>query len=219
MRAVIFDFDYTLADATRGIVDCFRHAQESIGFPPPAEEDIIRTVGYPLEVMHEMLTGDTDPARARTVREAFLEMAADYMTANTRILPDTADVLAFLKRKGLSLGVVTSKRHARIEEFFRREGLYDLLTLIVGADDVTREKPDPEGLLSAMEAMGVTSAEAVYVGDSLVDAETARRAGCPFIAVTTGGASAEEFPPYHPRAVLSRLKELPALLFPEEFSP
>lgn len=215
MQAVLFDFDYTLADATRGIVDCFRHAQESIGCPPSPEAAILPTVGYSLEAMYAMLTGDDDPGRAKAVREAFLAMAADYMTPHTRILPDTAEVLTVLREKGMRLGVVTSKRHARIEEFFRREGLYDRLTLIVGADDVTREKPDPQGLLLALEQLGVTPENALYVGDSTVDGETARRAGCPFAAVTTGSTPGEAFVPYRPVAVMTRLGELPGFLFPE----
>jgi beta-phosphoglucomutase-like phosphatase (HAD superfamily) len=73
----------------------------------------------------------------------------------------------------------------RIAAILRRAGLERAVDLIVGAEDVTEHKPHPQGLLSALEQLGVVSARAVYVGDHPLDAEAAARAGLLFIAVLT----------------------------------
>ena len=62
-RAVCFDFDYTLADATDSIVAGFQHGFTKMGWPAPDRETVRGTIGYLLEDAYTMLTGDSDPAR------------------------------------------------------------------------------------------------------------------------------------------------------------
>ncbi len=67
--------------------------------------------------------------------------------------------------------------------------------MIVGGEDVTCEKPDPEGLLKAVETLGRDKQDVLYVGDSLVDAKTAQSAGVDFAAVLTG--TTKDFSDYY----------------------
>ena len=84
--------------------------------------------------------------------------------------------------------------------------------MVVGGEDVSAHKPDPEGLLLAAARLGRDPSEILYVGDSVTDAETARRAAVCFAAVLSGVTPAAAFAEYGPCAVLDSLPQLPPLV-------
>lgn len=118
------------------------------------------------------------------------------MVANTELYAGVKEVLQQLKNKGYRIGIVTTKFHYRIEQILSKFEANELVDVIVGAEDVKIEKPNPEGLLWAIEHLGIEKENVLYVGDSLVDAKTAQNAGVGFIAVLTGTTSKEEFEEY-----------------------
>jgi len=79
---------------------------------------------------------------------------------------------------------------------FRRENLLRFFQVIVGGEDVSAHKPDPQGLLAAVDRLGSRHAATLYVGDSVTDAETAKRAAVPFVAVLSGATPIEHFNGY-----------------------
>ncbi|MDQ1257991.1 MAG: phosphoglycolate phosphatase, partial [Candidatus Hydrogenedentes bacterium] len=85
----------------------------------------------------------------------------------------------------------------------------DRFDTIVGGEDVALNKPDPESLFMALRHLNAAPLDAVYVGDTLMDAETALRAGMPFIAVLTGVTPRKAFLPYPARAILDSAAQLP----------
>jgi phosphoglycolate phosphatase len=113
-----------------------------------------------------------------------------------------------LKRNGIVLGIVSTKFRYRIEALLSRENMSDIFDIVVGGEDVTRHKPDSEGLRMAIERLGVPSTRTLYVGDSVIDAETARRGNVPFVAILSGVTSANEFDQYAPRRVVDNLYQL-----------
>src|SRR5207245_1033902 len=82
----------------------------------------------------------------------------------------------------------------------------DVFDVLIGGEDLHNLKPDPEGLLIAVERLSVK--EAIYVGDTVIDAEAARRANLPFVAVLTGVTGRSEFDTYSTVAVLDDLSSL-----------
>lgn len=192
-RAIIFDFDYTLGDATEGIVQSVSYALEQLGESPASREAIRRTIGLSLADTYAGLSGDRDPERARQFAALFKARADEVMVANTRLYPGVLELLGQLKTAGIRCAIVTTKFHYRIEQILEKFDAGRLIDLIVGAEDVRVEKPDPEGLLWAMEHLSVAKHEALYVGDSLVDAKTAQRAAVAFAAVLTGTTTEAEF--------------------------
>jgi phosphoglycolate phosphatase len=118
------------------------------------------------------------------------------------------EMLQALRLGGLRLGIVTTKYRRRINTLLKREGLESLVDVIVGGDEVDRPKPHPEGLIKALELLGTGAAEAVYVGDSVVDGETARAAGTRFVGVLTGTTTEAELRRWQPYTVLNVVTEL-----------
>jgi phosphoglycolate phosphatase len=207
-ESILFDFDYTLVDSSRGVIECIRYALDQLGFPPVSNERACQTIGLSLVDTFYSLTGKHDggPDFARL----FVARAEQAMNDGTVLYPTVPGTIATLQHCGIPLGIVSNKYRRRIEDLLRREGLIDAFAVIVGETDVSHHKPAPEGLWVAMTALGIQ--HALYVGDSLTDAQTAHNAGIPFIATLTGTTPREAFAGLPVACFVQDLSELPAIL-------
>lgn len=196
IKAVIFDFDYTLGDSTDGIVLSINHALEKLGYSTKDRDSIRKTIGLSLKETFSVLTERHDEKEAGLFSGYFKEQADLVMTDHTVLFDDAKEVLQTLKRAGFKIGIVTTKFHYRIEQILDKYHVLDLADLIVGAEDVKIEKPDPEGLLWAIDSLHLRKNEILYVGDSCVDAETAKNAQVGFAGVLTGTTTADQFQLY-----------------------
>ena len=191
-QTYLFDFDYTLADSSRGIVICFRNVLERHGFHQIDDHTIKRTIGKTLPESFSILTGITDTDILEAFRKEYVKEADQHMTVNTRLFPETGKVLHSLKNNGATIGIISTKYRYRIWELMSQYLSEDFLDIVVGGEDVSCPKPDPEGLRHALSVLGVSPQEVLYVGDSIVDAETARAAGVDFAGVLHGMTTREE---------------------------
>jgi phosphoglycolate phosphatase len=204
-RAVIFDFDYTLADSSRGVIECINFAFERMGIPPAAPAQIRRAIGISLPETLRLLAGEKYMEKSAEFIRLFTERADAVMEELTDVYRYVPIAFSRLRRMDLKLGIVSSKYRYRIEALLKREALLEAVDVIIGGEDVERHKPDPAGLLSAVERLGGSREQTLFIGDSLTDAETARRAGVAFAAVLTGVTKEAEFRNY---PVLSKADDL-----------
>ena len=204
----LFDFDYTLADSSRGIVMCFRNVLERNGYTDVTDDAIRRTIGKTLEESFSILTGVTDADRLADFKQQYRKEADVHMTPNTRLFPETLNVLRALKERGARVGIISTKYRFRIHDTMDQHLPADFLDIVVGGEDVSRAKPDPEGLLHAITTLDVEKKDVLYIGDSTVDAETAQAAGVDFAGVTHGVTTADELARYPHRRIMASLTEL-----------
>lgn len=111
----------------------------------------------------------------------------------TRLFPGALELLTALKRRGIPTGIVSTKKTATIRDVAEARGITPLLSSILGGDQVCAPKPDPEGLLASLTALGLEPHEVLFCGDTVIDGEAARRAGTHFCAVLNGTTTFEEF--------------------------
>ncbi len=208
MRAVIFDFDYTLGDTTEGILACISYGLEGLGFPAAGREEMRRTIGLSLPATLERLTGCDDPGKGRGFTKLFMEKADEVMVDSAELFPETVPLLRSLKARGVKTAIVTTKARFRIEGILEKYGVGELVDVIVGSDMVKNEKPHPEALELALGLMNISAWEAVYIGDNTVDARCAESAGVPFAGVLTGTTGAREMEEYPHICICSDLSEL-----------
>lgn len=206
--AYFFDFDLTLADSREGITKCFRGVLSRHGFTDVTDDAIVRTVGHSMADSFTLLTGETDPEVIEGWRHEFREFSERWMNAHTYLFPETVGVLAALRAAGGKTAVISQKTHRRIALFFEANLPAGAVDLIVGGDDVRVGKPDPEGLLYAARSLGVDPARCLYCGDTVIDAEAARRAGMDFAAVLHGTTPADAFAPYPVKRIMKTLNEI-----------
>ena len=208
----MFDFDYTLADSSSAVIKCANHALTGLGLESASPDAIRRTIGLSLPDTLAALAGEQHRPRALEFRRLWRELSDRIMVKETHLLPGVVEALTLLRERGLSLGIVSTKYRSRIEAVLDREGVGHLFDTIVGGEDVAEHKPHPEGLLQALERLGLAASATLYIGDSTIDAEAAERAGVEFVALLTGVTEEGELSAYRPRAVLRRLSELQSLL-------
>lgn len=207
----LFDFDLTLADSSRGIVMCFTHVLERHGYHDVTEMQIKRTIGKTLEESFSILTGIKDPQQLAAWKLEYTHEADIYMNDNTVLFPETVSVLTKLKEQGAKLAIISTKYRYRIQGVMDRYFPKDFIDVIIGGEDVKVAKPDPRGVKAALKRLKAKKKYALYVGDSTVDAETAKNAGVDFCGVLNGLTTFEELAAYPHHQILNNLTLLPLL--------
>lgn len=172
--AVLFDVDGTLIDSIPFIVESFQHSfNHHLGHPHDVES-ILSGIGIPLETYFSAWP----PELAHALMATYLEYNLAHVSQGIAIFSQVPAMLQGLRRKGLPLGIVTSKRLAALEPTLQDFDLDGYFDLIMTKEDTHRHKPDPEPLLEAMRRLGLSDPSRVlYVGDSIHDLECAIRAG------------------------------------------
>ncbi len=190
MKAVFFDLDGTLLDTLPDIRNAMNYALRAYDGEAASDSEVRRYVGRGL---HRALTQAALEKKPRGLDENEFELMFQLMMASyrkhpvdeTRPYPGIEALLGRLKSDGVRIGIVSNKADQIVQEIIDAllPGIFDFVS---GEKPGFPLKPDPSLLLSGLEAVGSSPAEAVYVGDSEVDAETGKRAGVRTLIVSYG---------------------------------
>jgi phosphoglycolate phosphatase len=211
-KSVVFDFDYTLADSSPGVIECINYALQKMGLSPCSHDAIRAMIGISLAQTSRELSGDGGGQRFAEFERHFIERGDQVMLQGIRLFDSVRPTVEALLVEGITLGIVSTKYRCRIEAVLKRNGLEGAFAVVFGGEDVTAHKPDPSGLTTAVAKLGRADDEVLYVGDSTVDAETAQRAGVSFVAVLSGVTPREAFEGYETHAIIDDLASLPRLV-------
>jgi pyrophosphatase PpaX len=175
IRAVLFDFDGTLADSTELIMHSFRHTMARHLDAVPPDEEWMSGFGTPLDVQLGRF------ARSEAEREAMLDTYRSFQQEHydtlLRPFPGAPDLVAELARRGVPMGVVTSRYRRSTLRGMELCGMLDHIPVVVTPEDVASPKPHPEPVLHALQRLAIAAEEAVFVGDSPHDIHAGRAAG------------------------------------------
>lgn len=207
----LFDFDYTLADSSQGIVICFQNVLNRHGYTDITDTQIKRTIGKTLEESFSILTGIEDADTLASYKKEYIREADTYMNVNTFLFPETVPTLTTLKEKGAKIGVISTKFRYRLKAVLDLHFPTDFFDIIIGGEDVKVMKPDQQGIQMALKKLKRNRKETLYIGDSIVDAETARNAKVDFVGVLNGMTTREELEAYPHRQILNDLSQLPLI--------
>ena len=213
VQAVIFDFDYTLADSSQGAIECISFALREMGLDQVSAEAACRTIGLSLSETFLALDEHHEPHRCDEFHQLFVKRAEQVMAKLTVLYDSVPATIESLRERGLKLGIVSTKYRRRVNEVLERESLLHGFQVVIGGEDVEQHKPHPQGLFEAIEKLECSPASVLYVGDSVVDAELAKRAGVPLVVVLSGTTPKEHFDGYEPIAMLDNISRLPEFLF------
>lgn len=184
--AVIFDLDGTLTDTLADLRNSVNFALLQFGFPERTTEEIRSFVGNGVRrLIYLSVPENTPEEKTEKCLSVFKEHYAANSLVETKPYDGIIEVLKDLKNKGIKTAVVTNKMQSAavdiVEHFFG-----DLIDVTVGQVDGVAQKPQPDGIYKALEILGVSKENAVYIGDSEVDCITAENADIPCIGVTWG---------------------------------
>ena len=186
LTTFLFDLDGTIIDSIDLILRSYRHtmALHRSNEPPPPDDMWIKGLGTPLWAQFGEITEDKQEIEAMV--QTYRTYNLTHHDALVRPYEGVVEEIRRLKRAAKRLGVVTSKLRDGAMRGLRISALDDTFDIVIGCDDVTHSKPHPEPVLKAVEALGVTPAETVFVGDSRHDLESGRAAGVKTAAVLWG---------------------------------
>jgi phosphoglycolate phosphatase len=203
--AVCFDFDGTLADNFDAIAAAVNHVRASRDLPPMTTPAVKVFVGRGID----HLVANTVPGGHLAEDIArYRDYFPKVMRAGTTLLPGAAEALAHLHAAGKKLALCSNKLSQYSRELLRFLDVAELFDAVLGPEDVGQPKPAPDMLLSAMQKLEVTRAQTLYVGDMVVDIQTARAAGVKVWVVPTGTEDRPTLEVAGPDRVLSGLREL-----------
>lgn len=205
IKAVLFDLDFTLVDASLGIEMCVNYALDKMGYENASYESIKKTIGYSLPETFTLLTNITSNNEAEKFEKYFLSHVKQNLTKHTELLPQVELVLDSLISKGVMLGIVTSKYREAVDELIQEKSLDCYFDVIVCGDEVKNTKPSPDSLEFALEKIGLQKDQVIYVGDSEIDAKAAKLANIKFVGVTTGNSTHNDLSKYENLAIVPNL--------------
>lgn len=184
---LVFDLDGTLIDSAPQIHAAANIVFGNMGLPPFSHETVRGFIGNGVGVLVSRLMAhhnlDKDSRLLSELVEHFIsiyEEAFDLTTLYTGV----STVLSELDSAGYRLAICTNKPERPTRAVLRHFELDSLFPVVLGGDTLPQRKPDPEPLREALRRMG--PGKALFIGDSEVDAETARAAKVP-LALYTGG--------------------------------
>lgn len=175
MRPILFDLDGTLIDSQSDILRAFHVAFEGLGVACPPEERLLNVIGWRLEDCFAMLLGGDEKSGAEGAR-LFRAWYQEHYLDTTRPYPGVDEALRELAL-GCPLGLCTMKKGLFARKIVERLGWTDLFTSVVAAEEGLPPKPDPAMLLELCRKLGARPSDAVYVGDTALDARMALAAG------------------------------------------
>ena len=184
----IFDLDGTLLDTIHDLAASVNYALSVYNMPEHTVEEIRSFVGNGVrQLMIQAVPGGTDHPLFEEVLATFRYHYMEHSLDTTRPYEGIKKTLAALKTRGCRLAVVSNKMMAATQSLCRHF-FPDLIEIAVGEDEAAgiRKKPAPDTVIEALRQLGVDKSNAVYVGDSDVDLQTARNSGLPCISVLWG---------------------------------
>ncbi len=205
----IFDFDGTLMDTSSVILSTIKATIKEMGLPEKTEEECRSIIGIRTDEAGRYLYPDLDISNAefaKVFRANYDQLQKD---AKEKTFPGVIETLKTLKNDGHRLAVASSRRLASLTDYLDKLGITDWFDMILGADSVTKGKPDPEPVLTILNALNWNADDTLVVGDADVDIMMGNAAGCKTCAVTYGNGSITSLKAPKPDHMVHDFKDLP----------
>ncbi len=208
---IIFDLDGTLLNTIDDLGYACNYALERTGFPTHPIEAYPAKVGNGINNLIRRALPESQRAEniVLRVREHFVPYYNQHNCDYTRPYDGIPELLAALKAQGHRLAVASNKYQAATEKIVNHffPGVFDV---ILGERAGVERKPDPQIVFDILNRLN-KSDNVLYIGDSLVDYETARNAGVPFVACSWGFVPRETLVAAGIAAIVDRPEELVSL--------
>ena len=192
LNTVVFDLDGTLLDTLGDLAGSVNYALRKHGLPECSLQEVRSFLGNGIvRLMQGAVKNAVQGAAFDEVFQTFRSHYLEHCLDTTQPYPGILPMMEKLREAGVKMAIVSNKLHPAVQELSQRF-FAELVTSAVGESETVRRKPNPDGVLRALKEMGSRPEEAVYVGDSEVDWETARNAGLR-CALVCWGFRDEEF--------------------------
>lgn len=186
VKAIVFDLDGTLLYTLEDLANAVNAALQENAMPVRTLDEIRQFVGNGARklLLRSVPGGEDNPAFEKALTD-FRTYYAEHCKDCTGPYEGIMELLEKIKRQGVKMAIVSNKPDSAVKEL-TREYFGEYITVAIGDREGAARKPAPDAVYKALEELGVSKEEAVYVGDSDVDIMTAMNANMPCISVTWG---------------------------------
>lgn len=210
IKAVLFDFDGTLADTLPLSFTAFRTVFKHYEDRVVTNEELVAMFGPTEEEIIEVnFVNKADVPQAVEDYFSIYESGHDGESVRNS---EINSLLQLLKDRGIRMAVITGKGQRAYQISSKVLNMADFCELAVTGDDVEQPKPHPEGIFKALDILGIDRADAVFVGDSNADILAGKAAGLRTYAVRWLSAFQSQTYDVEPDGVFSSVAELVELL-------
>lgn len=185
-KAVIFDMDGTILNTLEDLKNATNYSLRQFGMPERSLEEVRMFVGNGIrKLVERAVPSGTSEEKIAQILDVFLEYYEIHSADNTSPYPGILELVEKLKKSGIKTAVSTNKADVPAQELGREyfNGIFDL---IVGQQDGLKVKPAPDSVNKILSILDIQKKDAIYIGDSDVDVQTAKNSGLDFIGVSWG---------------------------------
>ncbi len=185
-RLAIFDLDGTILDTLEDLADAVNYGLRTMGYPERSIDEVRRFVGNGVaKLMQRAVPAGTSEGDCAKALDAFKEFYAVHCEDKTGPYPGIHALLKDLREAGCRTAVVSNKIDSAVQVLIRNQ-FPDCFDYALGEVPECRRKPAPDMCEKVLKELGVEKKDAVYIGDSDVDLETAANSGLDCIGVAWG---------------------------------
>lgn len=178
IKAILFDFDGTLADTAPDLGHALNRQRTARGLPALPIEQIRSQASAGsrglLGLGFNIKPGDND---YESMRDEFLDFYTQRLCHDTRLFPGVDELLEHLEKRNLPWGIVTNKPARFAHPLIEMLGLAQRVACVICGDETTNTKPHPEPLLIASNKIAISPAHCIYLGDDIRDVQASLAAG------------------------------------------
>ena len=212
-KIVIFDLDGTLLNTIADLATATNQALQHFGYPTHSIEAYRFFVGNGINKLFERALPETERTEANVlrIRSQFIPYYNVHNADFSTPYPGIPEVLHTLQSHGILLAVASINDPAATEKLIAHYFPTLRFEKVLGQREGIPVKPDPTIVNDILQATGLSATDALYVGDSGVDMQTALHAGVDAVGVTWGFRPRTELEAFQPMAIINRAEELPGL--------
>lgn len=202
----ILDFDGTLMDTSGVILATIKATIKEMNLPEKTDDECRSIIGIRTDDAGKYLYPNLDISNGEFARVFRSNYDRLKMDAHEKTFPGVLETLGKLREAGCGLAIASSRRLVSLNDYLNGLGIRNWFEIVVGADRVTKGKPDPEPVLTVLKAQGWDADNTLVVGDADVDILMGNAAGCRTCAVTYGNGACDSLKAANPDYMVDEFK-------------
>ncbi len=209
-KATVFDLDGTLINSLEDIVNAFNFVLQEMGYPVLEKNRIKEKTGLPIKerVIDALPEGDNNEKRIAEFHKKYRRELRSHCLDNTRPYDGVFQMLKALKKQGFKTGIFTNKNEKTANMVIRELLSEHNFDVIRGKRSGVPEKPNPTAAYLIADELGIAVEQIIYVGDTIVDIETAKASGMLPVGVAWGFNSPQMLENHGAQVILEHPNDL-----------
>jgi phosphoglycolate phosphatase len=221
LKLVMFDLDGTLIETAPEIADAVNDTLSHLDLPLVTLQQVNDWIGHGTHTLLVSALADAMQTSTASIHAwdglshasvVFNDFYQQRCGTRSYLYPHVRSVLTELAEKGVRLGVVTNKEGRFTQTVLKAHAMQDTFDIVISGDTLPVKKPNPAGIQHCLDRFGVKAEESIFIGDSSIDAATAKNAGVRVWLLPYGYNMGESVHASHPDRVIPDFLPILSLL-------